>query len=159
MEPLWGWRQIKGLACFPALEEHAMLYNWEHSPYEYPLVSPVAGGWGELASTGSSLCSAEGPALWCLVMGTYCACYDPRIIQSSFLKIPERKRKSISLGKKFVYEFIYSRLYARVHLWNGCYVLYRQICIRNVSILWHHQQRANMLRKGVNTLSHPHPVI
>lgn len=92
-------------------------------------------------------------------MGTNCACSDPKIIQFGFLAILERKRKSISLHKRLVCEFIYSRLFARVCFWNGNDVLYRQTCIRNLSILGHHQQRPNMLRKGVSTLSHPHPVI
>lgn len=92
-------------------------------------------------------------------MGTNCACSDPRVIQFSFLAILERKRNSISLHKRFVCEFIHSRLFARVHFWKGGGVLCRQACIRNLSILGHHQQRPHMLRKGVNTFSHPHGLI
>ena len=90
------------------------------------------------------------------MMGTSCACCDPRIFQLSFLAILEGK--SVSLHKIFVCEFIYSRLFARVHLWSDDGVFYRQTHIRSLLILWHQQQRPNTLTRGVSTLSHPRPV-
>lgn len=117
MEPLWGWRQIKGLASFPVLEECTVPYIWEHSCYEYHLVSGAAGDWGWLDSMGSSLCSAEGPALLCLVMRTNCACCDPRIFQLSFLADLDGERKLVLLHKMLICGFIYSRWFARARFW------------------------------------------